>query len=216
VSSHFRSGAPCETSGRTSHIPTRHNDEGPLDQWVYPWPILVNFNRMAPQEMKDVSGQLEHARAELIVVVTGLTEEQARTRPAPERWSVLECLEHVCFVERRFLGMIKASEPGTPAERDAAKEAALVERVVDRSNRRTAPEAVRPAGKYGSLSEALQDFNAARDETLRFASEQGANLLTRSANHAALGPLNGVEALLLIANHGRRHTAQMQEAATGR
>jgi hypothetical protein len=171
---------------------------------------------MAPQEMKDVAGQLESTRAELIVVVSGLTEEQACTRPAPDRWSVLECLEHVSFVERRFLGMVKASEAGTPAERDAAKEAALRERVLDRSSRRTAPDAVLPTGKYGSLSEALQEFNASRDETLQFASEQGVNLLSRSAAHPVLGPLNGVEALLLIALHGRRHTEQMREAAQGR
>jgi hypothetical protein len=86
----------------------------------------------------------------------------------------------------------------------------------DRENRRTAPDAVRPTGKYGSLAEGLQDFNAARDETVRFASEQGVNLLTRSANHPVLGPLNGVEALLLIMGHGKRHTAQMREAAEGR
>jgi uncharacterized damage-inducible protein DinB len=171
---------------------------------------------MASQEIQDVAWQLESARAELIVVVSGLTEEQARTRPAPGRWSVLECLEHVNFVERRFLGMVRASERGTPADRDAAKEAALQERVTDRSSRRTAPEAVHPSGKFKSISEALQDFNAARDETLRFASEEGANLLSRSASHPVLGPLNGVEALLLIAGHGRRHTAQMREAVEGR
>jgi hypothetical protein len=171
---------------------------------------------MAPQETQDVAGQLETTRAELIAVVSGLTEEQARTKPAPDRWSVLECVEHVSFVERRFLGMLKASEPGTPAQRDAAKEAALADRVVNRSTRRTAPDVTRPTGKHQSISEALADFSAARNETLRFAEEQGANLLTRSAVHQALGPLNGVEALLLIAGHGKRHTEQMREAAEGR
>jgi uncharacterized damage-inducible protein DinB len=171
---------------------------------------------MAPQELRDVVGQLETARAELLVVVSGLTDEQALTRPADDRWSVLECLEHVTFVERRLLGMVRASATGAPAARDAAKEASLKERVLDRSSRRTAPEAVRPTGKYGSLAEALQEFQAARDETLQFASEQGANLVSRSATHLVLGPLNGVEALLLIADHGRRHTAQMREAAQGR
>jgi hypothetical protein len=166
--------------------------------------------------MQDVVGQLENARAELIVVVSSLTDEQARTKPAPDRWSVLECLEHVSFVERRFLGMVKQSEPGTPAQRDAEKEAALETRVVDRSNKRTAPEAVHPTGKHVSVADALREFNAARDETLQFASEQGPNLLTRSASHPVLGPLNGVEALLLIAGHGRRHTEQMREAAEGR
>lgn len=171
---------------------------------------------MAPQQVNDVAEQLESARAELIRLVSGLTEEQARTRPAPGRWSVLECVEHVNFVERRFLGMVRESEPGTPAERDAAKEAALKQRVLDRSNRRTAPEAVVPTGKYASIAEAVKDFNASRDETLRFSSEQGVNLLSRSASHPVLGPMNGVEALLLIAGHGRRHTVQMREAAEGR
>jgi hypothetical protein len=171
---------------------------------------------MAPQDVKDVARQLESARSELIAVVSSLTEAQARTRPAPDRWSVLECLEHVNFVERRFLRMVRESEAGPPADRDAAKEAALMDHLTDRSNRRTAPEAVHPAGRYGSISEALQDFNAVRDETLRFASEEGVNLLSRSARHLVFGPLNGVETLLLIGCHGRRHTAQMREAAEGR
>jgi uncharacterized damage-inducible protein DinB len=172
---------------------------------------------MSPAEMQSIAGHLENARAELLLVITGLTEEQARTRPAPERWSILECLEHVSFVERRFLGMVRASEAGPAVDRDAAREAAITDRVLDRINVRTAPEAVRPTGnKYSSLSEALQDFNAARDETLQFASEQGVALISRSATHPVFGPLNGVEAVLLIANHGRRHTAQMKEAAAGR
>jgi hypothetical protein len=170
--------------------------------------LLKDFKRMAPQDI-DVAGQLESARAAL---VSSLTKEQARTRPAPDRWSVLGCLEHVCYVERRFLRMVRESEAGRPAERDAAKEAALT----DRSNRRTAPEAVHPFGRYQSISEALRDFNAVRDETLRFASEEGVNLLSRSARHLVFGPSNGVETLLLIGCHGRRHTAQMREAAEGR
>ena len=108
--------------------------------------------------------------------MSSLTEEQARTRPAPDRWSVLECLEHVCYVERRFLRMVRESEAGRPAERDATKKAPLMENVADRSNRRTAPETVHPLCRYQSISEAVQDFNAVRDETLRFASEEGVNL----------------------------------------
>src|SRR5437016_188485 len=99
---------------------------------------------MEPEETRNGVGQLESARAELIVVVGSITKEQARTRPASDRWSVLECLEHVNFVERRFLGMLRQSETGIPAARDPAREAALKERVLDRSSRRTAPEAVQP------------------------------------------------------------------------
>jgi hypothetical protein len=57
---------------------------------------------MAPQDIKDVARQLESARAELIAVVSSLTEAQARARPAPGRWSVLECLEHVKLHQRKI------------------------------------------------------------------------------------------------------------------
>jgi hypothetical protein len=99
-----------------------------------------------------------------------------------------------------FYAWSENQEAGRPEERDATKEAALMENVTDRSNRRTAPETVHPFGRYQSISEAVQDFNAVRDETLRFASEEDVNLLSRSARHRVFGPLNGVETLLLMAD----------------
>lgn len=171
---------------------------------------------MAPQEVSEVLGALESGRAEMVDAVSGLSDEQAKKRPAPERWSVLECMEHVNFVELRFLSMLKASEAGPPAERDAEKEAAMQVRVVDRSNKRNAPDAVHPQGKYSTLAEALEEFHARRDETVKFAKDEGANLSGRTAKHQALGLLNGVETVLLIAGHGKRHTEQIREAIEGR
>jgi uncharacterized damage-inducible protein DinB len=116
-------------------------------------PLLIVFQCvMTPERLNDIAGQLESAGAELIAAVSSLTEEQARTRPAPERWSVLECLEHVCYVERRFLRMVRESETVRPAKRDAAKEAALMERVTDRSNRRSAPEALPSCAPWPAIS----------------------------------------------------------------
>jgi hypothetical protein len=171
---------------------------------------------MAPQERSEIVEQLESGRAELIAVVVVLTEEQAKTRPAPDRWSVLECVEHVNVVEERFRGFVENSGVQDPAEADKAREAAIVGRVVDRSNKRNAPEAIHPVGKYASIAEALEQFNAARDRTVQFAQQQGVGLYGRSAAHPVFGTLNGAEALLLIAGHGRRHTEQMREAAAGR
>jgi hypothetical protein len=171
---------------------------------------------MAPQEANEVIVALESGRAEMVEAVSGLTDEQAKKRPTPERWSVLECVEHVTFVELRFLSMLKASEAGPAAERDAEKEAAMQVRVVDRSNRRNAPEAVHPQGKYSTVAEALEAFHAQRDETVQFAKDEDSKLSGRTAKHLVLGTLNGVETVLLIAGHGKRHTEQIREALQGR
>src|SRR5580692_889264 len=100
------------------------------------WSDRLHF--MAPQERSEIVEQLESGRAELIPVVVVLTEEQAKTRPAPDRWSVLECVEHVNVVEERFRGFVENSGVQDPAEADKAREAAIVGRVVDRSNKRNA------------------------------------------------------------------------------
>jgi uncharacterized damage-inducible protein DinB len=148
-------------------------------------------------------------------MVNSVTEAQAKAKPAPDRWSILECVEHVNFVEGRFLGRLEQSEVKEAAAQDKEKEAAIVVRALDRTNRFSAPEAIHPKGKYTSIAEALEQFNAMRDRTVRFAQEQGARLYSLSTVHPVLGPLNGAEAMLLIAGHGRRHTGQMREAAAG-
>ena len=52
--------------------------------------------------------ELEDSRSALANAVAGVTEEGSRRKPAPDRWSVLECLEHVARVEERFLGWLDA------------------------------------------------------------------------------------------------------------
>ncbi len=42
---------------------------------------------------------LSASRKKLLESAEGLTDEQARMRPAEDRWSILECVEHVGLVE---------------------------------------------------------------------------------------------------------------------
>jgi len=47
---------------------------------------------------------------------------------------------------------------------------------------------------------------------LQFARERAAELYALASMHPAFGPLNGVEALIIIASHSRRHAEQIREA----
>jgi uncharacterized damage-inducible protein DinB len=168
--------------------------------------------KMSPKEKSQIEELLESGRAELISALDGVSDERARTRPAPDRWSALECVEHVTFVEGRFLGRLQESPVTESVTQDPSREAAIQARGLDRSNRFNAPEAIHPTGRYTSVTEALAAFSAMRDRTLQFAREQGLRVYGLSTTHPVLGQLNGAEALILIASHGRRHTAQMREA----
>jgi hypothetical protein len=61
------------------------------------------------------------------------------------------------------------------------------------------------------LDEGLERFHAARGRTLQLARERAADLYTLASAHPVFGPLNGVEALIIIANHSRRHAEQIRE-----
>jgi len=165
---------------------------------------------MAPQERTQIVQTLEHSRQEFLEAVAGLSESDARNRPDPARWSVLDCVEHVAFVEERFLGWLDNAEK-TDARPDPGKEADLMARVPDRSNPAKAPEAAVPNGRFASLEQAIQRFEAMRARSIQVAEQRGDDLYALAAKHPRFGPVNGVELMIIIAGHARRHAEQIRE-----
>ena len=154
---------------------------------------------------------LEDSREEFLTSAAGVTEEQARVSPAPGRWSVLECAEHIVTVEGRFVGWLQNPEATPAPAEDKQKEALLAQRIAERSTKNQAPEAAQPKGRFGSLAEALAEFKTVRAASIQFAQEQGSGLYSISTKHPALGPINGTELMVMMAAHTRRHAGQVRE-----
>ncbi|HLK48131.1 MAG TPA: DinB family protein [Bryobacteraceae bacterium] len=166
---------------------------------------------MSPETRSEIVQILEGSRNDFVEAVRGVTEAQAQAHPQAGRWSVLECVEHVTTVEVRFLGRLEnAPREGAPPL-DKEKESALQARVQSRANRAEAPEPVRPTGRFSTLGAALAAFQAARDCTVRFAERESAALYQRAESHPRFGPLNGMELLIIMAGHARRHAEQIRE-----
>jgi hypothetical protein len=166
---------------------------------------------MAPKERTEIVDNLERSRQEFIAAVAGLTESQAKARPDPERWSVLDCVEHVTSVEERFLSWLEAAEKLDAPRIDKEKEAGLMARIPDRSIRVKAPEAVLPTGRFTTLAQGLEQFNAGRTRSVQFAEDRCDDLYYLASAHPRFGPMNGVEFLIIIAAHARRHAEQIRE-----
>lgn len=166
---------------------------------------------MAPEDRSEIVEVLEHSRKVFNDATKGFSESQAATSPAAGRWSVLQCVEHVTTVEERFLGFLERAGRLDSPLIDPKKEAELLARVTNRTTRAEAPEPVRPMGRFASLAEAVQGFNAARARTISFAGERAAELHTLACQHARFGDLNGREMCVLMAGHARRHAEQIRE-----
>jgi uncharacterized damage-inducible protein DinB len=170
---------------------------------------------MAPAERTEIVDNLERSRQEFIAAVAGVTEAQAQARPGPERWSVLECVEHVTTVEERFLGWLEAAKKLDEPRVDKEKEAGLRVRIPDRSTRAKSPEAALPTGRFPTLGQALEQFNRGRTRSIEFAQDRCDDLYCLASEHPRFGPMNGVEFLIIIAGHSRRHAAQILETRAG-
>jgi uncharacterized damage-inducible protein DinB len=167
---------------------------------------------MTPQEKIEIVPLLEASREEFLAAVGSLSEEQARAKPDPSCWSVLECVEHVTTVEERFLKRLETAPRLNAPRVDKQKEAELAKRVPDRSQRAQAPDAARPIGRFMTLAQAMEQFCVNRAQTIRFAKDGAPELYWLSLEHPRFGPVNGSEFLVIVAGHARRHAAQIREA----
>src|SRR5688572_3180894 len=107
--------------------------------------------------LASVLAALDDSRQLLEQAVGDVDPAKRAIRPAPERWSLCEVLEHLSLAEASFTGWIasgidRAREGGLgeeAAERSPLPDAVRV-RLADRVNRRTAPERVQPKGEMSA------------------------------------------------------------------
>ena len=175
---------------------------------------LIRGNKMNPAERDKLLKGLEESRERLLLMANNLTREQLHYRPAPDRWTVAECLEHISVVEARVLGAIqKTLEAGPdPSKRSVleGKDDALIAGAVARITRFKAPEPLVPTGRWPD-DRLLKEFEGTRRETRAFAAGTTADLRRHFYKHPALGDLDLYQWMLLIAGHCDRHRLQGEE-----
>jgi DinB superfamily len=150
--------------------------------------------------------------AALVAAVAGVSDEIARRRPEPERWSVLECVEHVVLVEDSVFARISEhSTPGAPPA-ELRREGQILRGMTKRELKFAAPEFAEPKGRYSSLGEALQEFGKRRARTVAYVEQYQEDPRNRITLHPALGPVSCQEMFLVLALHPARHALQIREA----
>lgn len=154
---------------------------------------------------------LQESRDTFIVGVTGITNLQAKFKPAPDRWSIEEVTEHVVLIELSLMGRIM--QESTPSEHVERPERQVEVRKLgfERTSKRQAPERVHPTGRYTSLSNALDAFKTNREKTLAYMCDCHDDLHARTFMHPFVGAITCHELVILLASHTLRHLEQVRE-----
>jgi hypothetical protein len=165
---------------------------------------------MDPQDRVEFLAVLNQTRDDFLSSIAGVTDEQSRQKPNPDRWSILECAEHVVAAERIMYIMVTErctprTTPPTTRERDFFALAS------DRSKKADAPERVRPVGRIGNLHEAAEKFREHRARSIEFVNTCQNDLRALEIHHPIAGMVTAQECLAILAMHPGRHAAQIRE-----
>ena len=183
-------------------------------------PLLAADASMTAQERADALKWLEESRTEFLAAITGLSEQQWKWKPAPDRWSVGEVAEHIVLAEAGQFANVNKALSSAPDPDWEAKTKGKTERLVavlaPRLGRVQAAEELVLKGGMNQ-AEAKERFLRQRAEIVKFATESNAPLKQGIVENAFFGPLNGYHWLIYIPLHTMRHDKQIAEvkATTG-
>ena len=143
--------------------------------------------------------QLETTPDVLRALLDGITEKQTQYKPAPERWSIAEVLEHMSHVESHGFRM-------------------HVERMMLEDNPRL-PEydqlALAAAGQYSGreAEESFAHFEAQREDNIAYLNALPLSAVHRTADHEKAGAISVAQLLYEWAFHDLGHIRQIAELA---
>ncbi|MEZ2442465.1 DinB family protein [Chitinophaga sp. RCC_12] len=159
--------------------------------------------------------QLQQTKEQLLKDVQGLTDAQLEYKPAADRWSVIECVEHITLIEKaiREGEQHLIQQPANPERKKDIKatDEQIIKNVEDRSHKVKAPEYGVPKHTYSSNAETIKAFTDQRDKLIEYVTNTKDALRDHIMDHPALGPVDAYQLLLLDAAHTNRHTQQLQE-----
>ena len=173
----------------------------------------LQWGRMQQTDRDFLVQRLNETRDAFLATFHGVSEEQACFKPAPDRWSICDCVEHLAVAETGLLRRLSedsasAEAPPTSREREMA---ILNSNGGNRDQKAKSPERACPTGRFGSLAEATKQFVACRGRTIDYVMACNDDLRMRTTTHPLIGPMNCMELLAFIIVHPLRHAQQILE-----
>jgi len=173
-------------------------------------------NDATPADKQRAVAYLEKTKNGVVEATKGLSDAQWNFKPAPDRWSIAEVVEHLAAAEDLIRGLVQeqvmkspAIAPRDPAEVKKIDDGVLVQ-VPDRSHKMQAPEPLKPTNRFGSPEEAEKHFVESRGTTEAYL-KSAADLRIHAMDNPVGVKMDGYEWILLIGGHSERHLKQILE-----
>ena len=170
--------------------------------------------RLTAEDRAKVIRYLDQSEKQLKELIADVTPEQWHWRPAPEKWSVADCAEHIVLAEGLLFASVQKAIAAPPnpdwAEQTKGKTEFLERIMPNRTGKAVAPEVIVPAGKW-TREETIAKFNETRARTRKFIETTDVALYEHTLEHPfpVFKTLNAYQWLIYIPLHNIRHNGQL-------
>ena len=186
--------------------------------WLATTLLLISMadQTLSRAERDHAVAELESSQKAFLEATNGLSEAQWNFKPAPDRWSIAECAEHIGVTENFIVKLITEQALKSAAEPEKrsqvqGKDAAIMVMGVDRSSKFKAPEVIQPTRRWATSGEITKNVLENRARTIEFISTTQEDLRDHFMDHPVFKTLDTYQWILLTSAHMRRHTAQILE-----
>jgi DinB family protein len=163
---------------------------------------------MTTEDRQRLVAHLEMTENWLASEVSGLSDAQLKFRPAPGKWNILDCVEHLTLSEPGYWDDLKGSMKGPPGKskhRDAG-DLYVLWYGIDRTERqKTSPDET-PKSTINDLDTGMQKVHKLRADMLAYA---------RTTDEDLRGHMYGYHDVyqwfIMISTHMQRHIMQIRE-----
>jgi len=181
--------------------------------------LLFSFTTTKPplteKERKDAVELLTKTEQGVFDALLGMSDAQLNFKPAPDRWSIGECVKHIAVTEQMLWQMADGAlkQAANPAKRSEIKASddQVVQMIESRAQKVKTMPAMEPQNTpYKSTADALASFRNAREKLVQYVRTTDADM----RNHVVTlppGSFDSYQMVLFIAAHSNRHTQQIEE-----
>jgi DinB superfamily len=170
---------------------------------------------LTDKERKDAIDQLAKTELGVFNSLKGLSDAQLNFKPAPDKWSISDCVKHIATTEMFLWKMTDSALklPADPAKRSAIKvtDEQVLQMVASRAQKiKTAPPLEPQNTGFKSCPDALSGFYDSRKMLKDFVATTNDDMRDHVLT-LPFGSFDSYQMILFIAAHSNRHTQQIDE-----
>jgi len=184
-------------------------------------PAVSSEQDLTAAEVDQARRYLQQTHNAVVGATKGLSDAQWHYKPAPDRWSIAENLDHIVIVMERVLGPVFEQLRTAPPPPDGfdfqAIDAIVISQFSNRLSRFNAPEVVHPVDQIapGELLERLAAnyarLGACLESTPGLRQHAVEALPLKALSKGAHQFMDAYQWILAGAGHAERHAKQMLE-----